>query len=226
MSAEPALKLVQTEPVEEKALTIVDQAAAVKVTDSATYTAAGALWKAIGDMIKEVKETFDPICEAAHTAHKKAVEKRSKYLDPLTAAQKSVKQLMGAYDAEQERTRLAEQRRLEEIARKAAEEQALMDAIAAEEEAKANGATQEEAAQEAEAVIAQPVYVAPVVIPKAVPKMQGGPVYREVWDFEIIDANLIPRQYMQVNTVAIGGVVRSLKAQASIPGVRVFSRRV
>jgi len=66
MTAEPALKIVETEPVEEKALSIVDQAKAVKVTDPETYTAAGSLWKSIGDMIKEVKDTFDPICEAAH----------------------------------------------------------------------------------------------------------------------------------------------------------------
>ena len=94
MTAEPALKIIETEEVEAKALTIVDQAKAVKVIDAKTYTAAGMLWKQIGDMIKEVKDTFDPICEAAHRAHKAATEKRSKYLDPLTSAQKSVKQLM------------------------------------------------------------------------------------------------------------------------------------
>jgi len=223
--AEPALQLVETEPVEEKALTIVDQARAVKVTDSATYTAAGSLWKAIGDMIKEVKDTFDPICEAAHKAHKQAVEKRAKYLDPLASAQKSVKGLMSAYDAEQERIRQAEQRRLEEIARKAAEEEALLAAIAAEEEAKRNGATKEEAAKEAETVMAEPVYVAPVVIPKAVPKMQGGPVYRTVTKFRIDNEALIPRQYLVPDMVKIGGVVRALKQSANIPGITVYEER-
>ena len=111
-------------------------------------------------------------------------------------------------------------------ARRLAEEQALLEAIAAEEEAKANGATAEQAAEVAAQVIDAPVYVAPVVVPKEVPKMQGGPVYREVWDFKIVDANLIPRMYMLPNTVAIGGVVRSLKGQTAIPGVRAFSKRV
>lgn len=223
---EAALKLVETTEVETKAMTIVDQAKAVKVTDSQTYTAAGMLWKTIGDMIKEVKDTFDPICDAAHKAHKAAVEKRSKYLDPLTTAQKSVKGLMSAWDAEQERIRQAEQRRLEEIARKEAEEQALLEAIAAEEEAKRNGATKEEAAQEATAIMEEHVYVAPVVIPKAVPKMQGGPVYRTVWKARIVNERLIPREYLTVDMVKINGVVRALKAQTNVPGVEPYEERV
>lgn len=226
MTAEAALKLVETEPVEQKALSIVDQAKAVKVTDAETYTAAGSLWKSIGDMIAEVKATFDPICDAAHKAHKAATEKRAKFLDPLTAAQKSVKRLMADYDAEQERIRQAEQRRLEEIARKAEEDRRLAEAIAAEEAAKAAGATKEEAAQEAAAIIEEPVSVAPVVVPKAVPKIQGGPVFQTRWSFEIVNENLIPRQYLTPDMTKIGGVVRALKAQANIPGVRAYEKRV
>lgn len=223
---EAAVRLVETEPVEEKALTIVDQAKAVKVTDAASYTAAGALWKSIGDMIKEVKDTFDPICEAAHKAHKAAVEKRAKYLDPLTAAQKSVKGLMSAWDAEQERIRKKEEARLAEEARKKAEEEALLAAIAAEEEAKRNGATAQEAAKEAEAVMAEPVYVPPVVLPKATPKMQGGPVFQTRWKFRIVDRHKIPPQFMIPDEVKIGQVVRALKQQHGISGVEAYEERV
>lgn len=224
--SEPTLKLVETTPVEEKALSIVDQAKAVKVTDPETYTAAGSLWKAIGDMIKEVKDTFDPICDAAHKAHKQAVEKRAKYLDPLTAAQKSVKGLMSAYDQEQDRLRREEQARLEAIARKQEEERRLQEAIAAEEELRAQGATKEEAAHEAAAIINEPVSVAPVVLPKATPKLAGGPVYRTIWKFRIINVNLIPRQYMVPDEKAIGGVIRSSQGKISIPGVTAYEERV
>jgi len=215
--SEAALQLVETNEVEVKAMSIVDQAKAVKVVDVESYRFAGELWKGIGDMIKEVKETFDPICEAANKAHKAATAKRALYLDPLTNAQRSVKQLMSTYDAEQERIRRAEEARLAEIARKEEEERRLQEAITLE----AQGES-----EVAEAVMAERVYVAPVVLPKATPKLQGGPVYREIWDFEIVDINLVPRQYMQPNTVAIGGVVRSLKGQTNIPGVRAFSKRV
>jgi hypothetical protein len=224
--AEPAIQLVETTEVETKAVSIVDQAKAVKVVDSDTYPAAGTIWKSIGDMIKEVKDTFDPIVSAAHHAHKQATEKRAKFLDPLTAAQKSVKQLMGAYDAEQERIRRAEEARLAEIARREEEERRLQEAIAAEKEARANGATKEEAAQEAQSIVDEPVYVPPVVVPKATPKMAGGPVYRTIWRFRIKDVNLIPRQYMVPNETAIGGVVRSLKGTTNIPGIEVYEERV
>lgn len=224
--AEPALKLVETEPVEEKAVTIVEQAKAVTVKDSETYTAAGALWKSIGDMIKEVKDTFDPICDAAHKAHKAAVEKRSKYLDPLTLAQKSIKKLMSDYDAEQDRKRREEQRIIEERLRKEEEERRLMEAIAAEEALKAQGATQEEVAQETATILEAPVTVAPVVLPKSTPKLEGGPVYRTVWKFRIKDANLIPRQYMIPDEKAIGAVIRSSQGRISIPGVEPYEERV
>jgi hypothetical protein len=226
MTAEPALKLVETTPVEEKALTIVDQAKAVKVTDHITYTAAGMLWKSIGDMIKEVEATFTPICDGAHKAWKTAVAKRDGFLNPLKDAKASVKKLMEAYDTEQDRLRREEQARLEAIARKQEEERRLQEAIAAEEELRAQGATKEEAAHEAAAIINEPVYVAPVVIPKAVPKMQGGPVYRTIWKARIVNEKAIPREYLVPDMVRINGVVRALKGAINIPGVTAYEERV
>ena len=262
MTAEPALKIIETEEVEAKALTIVDQAKAVKVIDAKTYTAAGMLWKQIGDMIKEVKDTFDPICEAAHRAHKAATEKRSKYLDPLTSAQKSVKQLMAAWDAEQERIRKAEEERLRKIEeeriaaerkaeqerleaeRKAEEERLLAEAEAAEKrgdketaEALTNAAVEssEQINEVIASVAAEPIYVAPVVVPKSVPKMAGGPVYREVWAAEVVDIKALcmavatgkaSTECVSGNMVALNRMAVALKGTLNIPGVRAYSKRV
>lgn len=260
--AEAALKLVEPIEVEEKALSIVDQAKAVKVIDSETYTAAGIMWKSIGDMIKEVKDTFDPICEAAHKAHKAATEKRSKYLDPLTNAQKSVKALMSAYDAEQERIRKAEEDRLRKIAedeekerrraeqerleaeRKAEEDRLLAEAQAAKDrgdnetaELLTNAAVEtSEAIKEQSAAIAQePIYVAPVVVPKTTPKMAGGPVYREVWAAEVTDIKALclavatgkaSPECVTGNMVALNRMAVALKGTMNIPGVKAYSKRV
>ena len=215
--SEPALRIVETTEVETKALSIVDQAKAVKVVDAETYLKAGALWGNIKDMIAEVKAAFDPICDAAFKAHKAATKKRAEFLDPLEAVYKSIKGLMSDYDAAQERIRLAEQRRLEELERKAEEERRLAEAITAE----ALGQK-----EEATAILEEPVSVAPVVVPKAVPKITGGPVYQTRWDFEIVNVNLIPREYMTPDLVKVRGIVTALKEQAHIPGVRCFSKRV
>lgn len=232
---EAALKLNETEEVQNKALSLVDQAGMVKITDPKSYEVAGFLWKTIGEVIKEVKETFDPIVEAAHKAHKKAVEQRSKYLDPLAVAQKKVKGLMSDYDAEQERIRREEQRRLEEEARKREEERLLQEAIEAEEEAKANGATAEVAAQVAEAVFTQPVYVPPVELPKTTPKMAGGPVFREIWSAEVVDIRLLCRavadgkvspECVMGNMPVLNKMATALKQTLNVPGVRAISKRV
>jgi len=204
-------------------------------------------------MIKEVKETFDPICEKAFAAHKEATGKRAKFLDPLTAAQKSVKQIMGSYDAEQERIRKAEEDRLRKIEEerlaeerqieqkrladeaKAEEDRLLNEAQAAEQrgdtetaELLTNAAVEstEQINEVIAAVAAEPIYVAPVVVPKAIAKIQGGPIYRTVTKFQIINADLIPRQYMVPDMVKIGGVVRALKTCANIPGIKVYEERV
>jgi hypothetical protein len=257
-----ALKLVEPIDVEEKALSIVDQAKAVKVIDATTYTAAGIFWKSIGDMIKEVKDTFDPICEKAFAAHKEATSKRAKYLDPLVTAQKSVKALMSAYDAEQERIRKAEEERLTKIAReeearrrqeeqarldaerKAEEERLLNEAQAAEDrgdkvaaELLINTAVEtSEAIKEHAAVIAQePIYVAPVVVPKTVPKMTGGPVYREVWAAEVIDIKALclavatgkaSPECVMGNMPELNKMAVALKKTMNIPGVKAYSKRV
>lgn len=222
--SEPALKIVETE-VTEKALSIVEQAGMVKITDSKSYEVSGFLWKTIGEVMKEVKETFDPIVDAAFKAHKKACEQRSKYFDPLAKAQKEVKRLMGVWEAEREAERQAEQKRLEEIARKEEEERRLQEAIEAEEQAKANGATEQEAAQEAEAIINEPVYVAPVVLPKETPKVKGLS-FRTVWKFRITNLDAIPRQYMIPDEKAIGAIVRSSQGRIRIAGVEPYEERV
>jgi DNA polymerase III alpha subunit (gram-positive type) len=259
---EPALQLVETYEVETKALSIVDQAKAVVVTDAKTYTAAGMLWKSIGDMIKEVKDTFDPICEAANKAHKAATAKRSQYLDPLTAAQRSVKALMSDYDAEQERIRKAEEDRLRkleeeriaaarkaeqerlEAERKAEEDRLLAEAEAAEKRGDKETAeilteaavtTSENIRQEAAALAQEPIYVPPVVVPKAIPKMSGGPVYREVWAADVIDIKALclaigtgraPAEYVTANMPVLNKIAVSLKGSMNIPGVKAYSKRV
>lgn len=52
------------------------------------------------------------------------------------------------------------------------------------------------------------------------PKLQGTSV-RNRYDFDIVDVNLIPREYLIVDTAAIGKVVRALKEKTNIPGIKV-----
>lgn len=56
-------------------------------------------------------------------------------------------------------------------------------------------------------------------------KVQGVSM-RTAYDFEVADEAAIPREYMLVDKVKIGRVVRALGAQTSIPGIRVIERKV
>jgi hypothetical protein len=213
--AEAALQL-QPEEVSTKALSIIEQGNAVVIKNSEDYTAAGNLWTTIKGIMKQVDESFDPIIQKAHQAHKEAVAQKAKIYDPLKSVYVYVKKVMSDYDAEQERLRKAEEARLREIARKEEEERLLQEAIAAE----ASG-NKEEAA----AIIEEPVYVPPVVVKKEVPKVQGMS-FRTIWKFRITDEKKIPREYLKPDEVKIGGVVRSMKKQTNIPGIEAYEERV
>lgn len=205
-----------TQEVSCKALSIIDQGKAIVIKNSADYITAGELWITIKGIMKQVESSFDPIITKAHQAHKEAVAQKAKIYDPLKAVYVSVKGLMNTYDAEQERIRKDEEKRLQEIARKIEEDRILQEAVQAE----VSGDT-----KEANTIIETPVYVPPVVIPKSVPKMTGGPVFRTIWKYRILNTSAIPRGYLIPDEIKIGQVVRALKRETSIPGIEVYEER-
>lgn len=212
-----AAEVLQPQEVSTRALTIIEQGKSIVViSTSEDYTVAGELFTTIKGVMKQVDESFDPIIQKAHQAHKEAVAQKKKIYEPLETVSRHVKKVMGDYDTEQERIRKAEEARLQEIARKQEEERKLQEAVAAE---------QSGDKQEAEAIMEEPVYVAPVVIKKEVPKVEGV-VFRTIWKYRIIDERKIPREYLKVDDVKIGGVVRSLKKATNIAGVQVYEERV
>jgi hypothetical protein len=238
--------------VETNALTVVEEANALIIKTSDDYIMAGEFYKKVKALRDKVSETFDPLIASAHKLHKDTLNKKNEIDKPLEGALRHAKKLMSDYDAGQERIRLAEQRRLEEEARiaaesKRAEELAILEAehkaeqerlLAAAVDAEKMGNTvqaeelmqlaeekHEEVKQEAERIL-EPVSVAPVVLPKATPKLNGGPVFRPAWKFKIIDAGKIPREYMFLDEVKIGQIVRAMKGQTNIPGVTAYEERV
>lgn len=207
---------MKTNEVEQKALTMTERVDGLEVVDGETYKAAGLIWKEIKDFRKKVSETFDPIIKAAHLAHKQAKAKKDEVDKPMEAAQKKIKSLMAEYDYQQEEIRRKEETRLLEIKRKEEEELRLKEA------AKAEAAGREDIV---EAILDAPINPEPVVVKKSTPKVEGLS-YRTIWKFRVINPDLVPRQYLKVDDVKLGGVVRALKGQTEIPGVEIYSERV
>jgi hypothetical protein len=69
-----------------------------------------------------------------------------------------------------------------------------------------------------------PEIVAPIVAgpEKRIETDFGKASFTEKWNFTITDETLIPREYLMVDEVKIRKVVKALKADTKIPGIRVF----
>lgn len=169
-----ALKLDETEEVATRSLTVVDQANAVNVIDSDSYTRAGFVWKSIKAMMAEVDEAFDKNIKRWHEGHKEALADKARYYQPLEQASRKVKQLMSTWSAEQERIR-------------------------------------------------------------KIPKMAGGPVYREVWAAEVVDIKALclavatgkaSTECVIGNMVSLNRQAVALKGTMNVPGVKAYSKRV
>ena len=58
------------------------------------------------------------------------------------------------------------------------------------------------------------------VVKVETPKAEGTS-YRITYDFDVVDASLIPREFLLINEVAIRKVVTAMKEQTNIPGIKV-----
>jgi hypothetical protein len=213
----------EVQEVTTLALSVPDQAKLIAaIINNDDYIRAGNVLLTIKELRKKIENVFKPIKQKMDAAKKEVLDQEKAADKPLAEAETWLKPLISAYLIEQERIRKAEEDRLREIARKEEEQRQFEAALAAEEEAKRNGATNEEAAQEAAAIIDVPVQAAPVVVPKTVAKVSGVSMTKQ-WKFRITDPNKIPREYLAVDELKIGAVVRALKDQCHIAGIEVYS---
>lgn len=218
---------MKLEKINEQSVTLVSQLKAFPAIQKPDeYILAGTLWKSGRDMMKAIDDGYDSIITSLHKTHKEAVAKKKSFYAPVEEGVKYVKSLMERFDRQEEEKRQAEQRRLQEIANKEAEERRLQEAL----EAEAAGET-----EEAEAILVEQVHVAPVIIPKEIPKVTGGPVFQTRWDMEVVDlkelvravANgIVPINAILPNEIFLRQQAVSLKEAMNIPGVRAYSKRV
>lgn len=220
-----------TTDIESKALAVVSEATRLVIRSTDDYALAGALWAQLQDAKRDINDTFGPIIDKAHKAHKEAIAQRDKFLKPVDDASRKLKQGLSDYDAEQKRLREAEQRRIESELRAREEERLLQEALEAEK------AGQRE---EAEAIISEPVVVPTVTLPKTTPKVDGL-VFREVWDADLIHANIgaiaqaVSNGELDATAIELSASywrdqARSRKTLANEAwqkfGIRAYSRRV
>jgi len=197
------------------AANLLTAASQIQINNPHDYQMAGEFAKEIRRLIRRITNLFGPTIDAAHKAHRAALAARDSLLTVVKEADRTISHKLSAYAVEQERIRRQEQARLLERARREAEEQRLQQALAL--EADGNKAA-------AEAVLVQPVSVVGLLVPLTEPPARGIS-FRSAWTYEIVDSELIPREYLTPDLGAIGKVVRALKGETRIPGIRVYETK-
>ena len=204
----------QVRELTAEAQNLVALAGSYRVATADEYAAAGDDLKRVKgakDRLERLRKSMTQPIDAAKKAIMDFFRGPS---DQLERAEAQIKQSMIAYSNEQDRLRRIEQTKAEETARK---ERERLDAQAR--KAADAGKTEKAAALEQRAA----TVVAPV-IERTPPKVVGVQT-REVWKFQVIDPNAVPREYTTVDESKIRKVVGALKGDANIPGVRVWSEK-
>jgi hypothetical protein len=163
-----------------------------KISDSIAYMRVVSAGTDAASNIKSIESLFKPITEERYAHWKRATELRAEKLKPFEAVKKKASLLVGAYDQAQEQLRRAEEARLqaEENARALREQEeqrrlaeaeatrisvdrAISDAIELEAFGDHEGAKAVLNNPVPVAVYVPPVYAAPVILEKSVPKVKG-----------------------------------------------------
>ncbi len=187
-----------------------------RIASAEDYTAAGNLLRDIQRRKKEVEEKQSSIMKPLLAAQRNIRALFRPPLDLCAVARGIIDSKMSAWRFEQEEKRRKEEAHLREIARK---EQHRLDRLAAKKAEKAAAKGNEVKAMEI--IGSVPVIPTPVVVAPPPPKVAGVSV-RKVWRFRIVNAALIPREWLSVDEKRIGQYVRAAKGDANIPGVEVY----
>lgn len=226
----------EIEIVQKEVTPIPDQAKMIIVRDQGTLAKANDFFLTIKGLRKKIADTFNPIIQKAHEAHKEALNQKALIEAPLILAEKYLNGQVTDYTREQNRIREEEERRLREQAiKEEAERRAKAEveqlAKAAELEAlgekEAAEALMQEAIEEKEKPIE--VYVPPPGTPKI--KLNGATV-KTYWHAEVIDLLALckaivegkqPLAYIKPDMPTLNTIAGRLQKELSIPGVKAVS---
>jgi hypothetical protein len=214
--------IVAAPEIKSRALELQARVKSIVVRDQATLDAANDFLHELDAMIEQIDKTFNPQIAKAHELHKSLLAEKKKFTEPLELAKKVIGQRVAIHV-----TALQEKRREAERVRLAAEDEARRLAEKAVDkaeklEAGGNGGKAAKVIEETHDKVEAIMAAAPEIPEEA---DTSGLVIREDWKFSIVDASLIPREYLVPDEKKIGRIVRALKGDANIPGVRVYSEK-
>lgn len=184
---------------------------ALTITTDADLTKAESYLKECFEREKMINAHCDTNIKNAHALHKSLVAQKNAYLEPVLNLALKLKLAVGNWIRKKEQERQAAIRAQEDAARKTEEERRLIAA--------------QEMQDQGEAELADEILEAPIVplvqAPPPAPKA-ASVTLKKTYRFEITDPLKIPREYLCVDEVKIGKMVRASSGTLVIPGVRII----
>lgn len=209
---------------QSKSITVFqrDQRGAIAVSDPDAFVKASEQVQALKSVSDEIEDLMKPFIDRIFKAHRTATAIRKQYIDPIDAEVKRLKLEREQFAAEEERKRREAAMKAQEEARKQEEARLLAEAAAAQSEG-------DSVAAEAILSEAMTVEAPPVVLPSTVPTVSGTSFFTH-WQYEVKDWTLLKQEFIKVDEVAIGKIVRSMNKSAETlcgaPGaIRVWSEQ-
>lgn len=199
MNNDIPVKDEQTEIAQRESNQLVLQADTFTIETEAQLNEASELLRKIKTAYKTVEERRTFVVKPLNDQIRNINGWFKSITEPLVQAEDILKRKVLTFRQEQERIRLAEQKRLEE---EAAKKQAEINKLAE-----------------------QKGVEAPVLnVPKLaeLDKTVNTSTIKKVWTFEVTDLNLIPREYLVVDETKIRNAVR--EGVRNIPGVKIFEK--
>ena len=192
----------------------IAEASTIVIAGPSDYARAGKLCADIRVMEKDLAAAYSE--HPAIIVAKELQAQKSDLANRMTAAREFSKRSMIAWDDAQEAKRRADEAAAQAAMQKQLDEQALAEAASLESAGDSVAA----------GAVLESVAIAPaIILPKETPKVSGHKV-ATYWDkWEVSDASLIPEEYWCLDEKKIGQVVRAMKCENPIPGIRAFSRR-
>lgn len=209
---------------QSKAITVFkrDNTGKIVVSDATSYVSATEQVQALKSTSEDIEGLMKPFIDRLFKAHRTATAIRKQYLDPIDAEVKRLKLEREQFASEEERMRREATLKAQEEARKAEEARLLAEAQLA----AAEGDT-----VAAEAILEEAVTVEapPVILPSTVPVVAGSG-FMSKWEYKLVDPHKLNDEFVKVDEVAIGRVVRSMKKAAERlcgeGSIEVYERRI
>ncbi|MDQ5870780.1 MAG: hypothetical protein M3547_01055 [Acidobacteriota bacterium] len=199
--------------IEVQSTDLVERGRAIAVIETREqYEAAVAILRDNKAMLQAIDDHHEPMRLKTKAAYDSVLEARSKLRKPHELLERTLKALGSAFLTAEERARKQEEARLLGERRREEEEARLAQAGALEDAG-------EHAA--AEAVVSQPINVAPAVLER--PKVQGAST-RKSWKYRVTNRDLIPDEWFDrlLAEKRLAAYVSSVGDQATIPGIEIY----